>query len=76
MSIPRLSIVHGLVQAAIAGMEMLDDEPTPDEVVSACFTLTARTIKGIMEQAPENSRKLREAAEVLLLACADTTRMN
>lgn len=72
----RPHMVEALIQAAANGMEAVSDDSTPQEVVSACFTLTQRTIHAALDTHPENHLMMRQAVEVLLLACVDVRRLH
>lgn len=49
----RKNKIDELSQAALAGMSLLAQDATSAEVVSAVFTLAARTVLSVLEQ-PEN----------------------
>lgn len=79
MATVRSNIVEDLIAAAVEGMEpvTLEEDATANEVVSAVFTLCARTVAGLIEAEPGLQSQLIQAAQVLMLSCSiPTKRLN
>lgn len=73
-----IRIMEELIAGALAGMKQVP-EFSAQELLSACFTLTLRTMKAVKEGTPveemeTNLAITRQAVEVLMLECADTSK--
>ena len=75
MAGPREDVVQALTHAALCGMDTIKDS-SGDELVSACFTLTRRTIAAVIQMNPKCRPVIRGAVESLLMDCVDETKTN
>lgn len=65
----RSEIVTGLVDEMTLALELCGEGASVNEVMSACFTLTLRMMKGCAQMGAD-PYQLRAAVDVLLLQCA------
>ncbi len=70
----RSAAVEEMITRALRAFEEVDH--TDSEALSASFTLSLRMLAVIRDDHPEQLPVLRQAVEMLLLACADTRQMN
>lgn len=69
-------VIETLVHAAVDAMEREGEEASPAEILSAAFTVAMRTSQVILSVHPEHRQTVLQAAQILLLQCADQKRPN
>lgn len=75
MDAVRADMVTDLVEDMIIALTTRGEEASANEMMSACFTITLRMMKGCVALGAD-AQQMRSAVEVLLLQCASSSRPN
>jgi hypothetical protein len=70
------STVDRLIDVAVTAMQHTGEEFSDLELLSACFTIALRTANVVQRRHPELQPMIMQAAQLVLLNCADEQKLN
>lgn len=72
----RGDMIEQLVNAGLDGMQTVGGTYSGAELLSAVFTLALRTVKATLVKNPECLPYVKQAVGILLLECAEPSKLN